>query len=263
VTVVSRSLDDLDRLAFRLSRVVRTQYPQLLHQGFTLTDLEERLLPYREVRREMADSGPDAFEAAVLRLIAGERDYLETDAALQTAARNALSFPSPTLAMIRSWSSTTLSLVSGGGTPPGGMPSAGTTLTGALSAGAASPGNDTPIVGDVFPSPTRVTNPAPTRSAEQRASSPESQSGLPSALGGRAGVLSRMTTPRRAQAAIGRASALPVACCRYCDSRLPEARRVTFCPHCGMDLTKKQCAACSTELEVDWKYCVTCGRPGD
>jgi hypothetical protein len=70
VTVVSRSLDDLDRLAFRLSRVVRTQFPQLLHQGFTLTDLEERLLPYREVRREMADSGPDAFETAVLRLIA-------------------------------------------------------------------------------------------------------------------------------------------------------------------------------------------------
>ena len=258
MTVVSRSLDDLDRLAFRLSRVVRTQYPQLLHQGFTLTDLEERLLPYREVRREMADGGPDAFEAAVLRLISGERDYLETDTALQTAARNALSFPSPTLAMIRSWSSTTLSLVSGGGTPPGGMPSAG-----GPSAGVPSAVNDTPIVGDVFPSPTRVANAVPTRAAEHRAPSHEPQSGLPSALAGRAGVLSRMTTPRRAQAAIGKASALPVACCRYCDSRLPEARRVTFCPHCGMDLTKKHCAACSTELEVDWKYCVTCGRPGD
>lgn len=233
MTVVSRSLDDLDRLAFRLSRVVRTQFPQLLHQGFTLTDLEERLLPYREVRREMADSGPDAFETAVLRLIAGEREYLDTDPALQTAARQALGFPSPTLAMIRSWSSTTLNLVSGGGTPPSGVPTAG---------------RDTPIVGDVFPPPTQQ---APARATE------------PAALGGRAGVLSRLTTPRKSQAALRQSAALPVACCRYCDCRLPEARRVTFCPHCGMDLTKKQCAACSTELEVDWKFCVTCGRPGD
>lgn len=232
MTVVSRSLDDLDRLAFRLSRVVRTQFPQLLHQGFTLTDLEERLLPYREVRREMADGGPDAFETAVLRLISGERTYLETDPALQTAARQALGFPSPTLAMIRSWSSTTLTLVSGGGTPPSGVPSAST---------------DTPIVGDVFPQPSQ----APSRASE------------PAALSGRAGVLSRLTTPRTAQAALRQSAAVPVACCRYCDCRLPEARRVTFCPHCGMDLTKKQCAACSTELDVHWKYCVTCGRPGD
>lgn len=233
MTVVSRSLDDLDRLAFRLSRVVRTQYPQLLQQGFTLTDLEERLLPYREVRREMADSGPDAFEAAVLRLIAGEREYLDTDPALQTAARQALGFPSPTLAMIRSWSSTTLNLVSGGGTPPSGVPSAS---------------KDTPALGEVFPPPRASESGAPA---------------APTALGGRAGVLSRLTTPRNSQAALRQKTALPVACCRYCDSRLPEARRVTFCPHCGMDLTKKHCAACSTELEVDWKYCVTCGRPGD
>ena len=97
MSVVSRSLDDLDRLAFRLSRTVRTQYPHLLTQGFTLTDLEERLLPFRDVRREMADGGADAFERAVLRLIAGERGYLETESELQTACTQALASPSPSM----------------------------------------------------------------------------------------------------------------------------------------------------------------------
>jgi hypothetical protein len=27
-----------------------------------------------------------------------------------------------------------------------------------------------------------------------------------------------------------------------------------------MDLTKRQCPACSTELDANWKFCVTCGR---
>jgi predicted amidophosphoribosyltransferase len=38
---------------------------------------------------------------------------------------------------------------------------------------------------------------------------------------------------------------------------------MTFCPHCGMDMTKRQCPACSTELDVHWRFCVTCGRSAD
>ncbi len=111
--VVSRSLDDLDRLAFRLSRTVRTQHPHLLTQGFTLTELEERLLPFREARREMADGGADAFERAVLRMVAGERGYLQTDAELQNACVQALAAPSPSLSLIRAWATSSLML-----TPP-------------------------------------------------------------------------------------------------------------------------------------------------
>ena len=48
--------------------------------------------------------------------------------------------------------------------------------------------------------------------------------------------------------------------CRYCSGALPEGRQLTFCPHCGQDLTVQQCPACSTELELGWKFCTTCGR---
>jgi hypothetical protein len=48
--------------------------------------------------------------------------------------------------------------------------------------------------------------------------------------------------------------------CRYCSGALPTGRNLTYCPHCGQDLTVHHCPACSTELEVGWKFCVTCGR---
>ena len=48
--------------------------------------------------------------------------------------------------------------------------------------------------------------------------------------------------------------------CQYCSGVLPEGRRISFCPHCGQNLTIIHCPACSTELEVGWRFCTTCGR---
>jgi predicted amidophosphoribosyltransferase len=48
--------------------------------------------------------------------------------------------------------------------------------------------------------------------------------------------------------------------CPYCSGALPAGRAVTFCPHCGMNVTVAQCPACSSEVEAAWHYCVTCGR---
>ena len=200
MSVVSRSLDDLDRLAFRLSRTVRTQYPHLLTQGFTLTDLEERLLPFREARREMADGGADAFERAVLRLIAGERGYLVTESGLQTACRQALTSPSPSMSLVRAWATASLTLA----------------------------------------------EPASAVGTERLASPPASP------------AATAINTP----AADDRPESTPCGC-RFCGNRLPEHRSMTFCPHCGMDMTKRQCPACSTELNVNWRFCVTCGRGAD
>jgi predicted amidophosphoribosyltransferase len=48
--------------------------------------------------------------------------------------------------------------------------------------------------------------------------------------------------------------------CPYCTGALPAGRGVTFCPHCGMNVTVAQCPACSSEVEPGWRFCVTCGR---
>ena len=178
----ARSLDDLDRLAFRLSRVIRSQYPQYAAQGFTLIDLEERLLPFRETRREMADGGAESWERALLRLLSGERDVVRADPDFRAACKQALGMPSPTLALVRVWS------------------------TSVLTVAVTEAGNSEP------------------------------------------------TPATRPSASHG---------CRYCGGRLPDGRAVTFCPHCGLDLTKRQCPACCTELDAGWRFCVTCGRSAE
>jgi predicted amidophosphoribosyltransferase len=49
--------------------------------------------------------------------------------------------------------------------------------------------------------------------------------------------------------------------CPACDESLPAGRAITFCPHCGQDVTMVNCPACGSELEVGWKFCPVCGRP--
>ena len=204
----SRAMDDLDRLAFRLVRTIRQRFPQLRAQGFSLTDLEETLLPYREARREMADGSTESWEITVLRLVSGERGYIVTNADLQDACRHALTLPSPTMALVRAWSVSSLML------GPSALDVGKERVSGAVDA---------------------VTRSNPTARAV-------------------IAPLSIMPAPPTDTARHN---------CRYCGGRLPDARQLTFCPHCGLDLSKRQCPACSTQLDVDWRFCVTCGRSAD
>lgn len=48
--------------------------------------------------------------------------------------------------------------------------------------------------------------------------------------------------------------------CRYCNHDLPVGRQLIYCPYCGQNLTTLRCPACSTELELGWKFCLSCGR---
>jgi len=48
--------------------------------------------------------------------------------------------------------------------------------------------------------------------------------------------------------------------CRFCGQALPEGREVTFCPQCGQNLKVRRCPGCSEEMDLGWKFCVSCGR---
>jgi predicted RNA-binding Zn-ribbon protein involved in translation (DUF1610 family) len=68
------------------------------------------------------------------------------------------------------------------------------------------------------------------------------------------------STPRSAAAAAPAPAVTEGAACRYCGGTLPDGRQVLFCPSCGQNLMVQRCPACGTELEIHWKYCITCGR---
>jgi hypothetical protein len=50
------------------------------------------------------------------------------------------------------------------------------------------------------------------------------------------------------------------AACNRCRTALPAGRVVNFCPQCGEDLRRRYCPQCNTQLEPDWKHCVSCGH---
>lgn len=205
----SRAMDDLDRLAFRLVRVIRQRFPQLRDRGFSLADLESVLLPFRDARREMADSGAEAFEITMLRLLSGDRGYVHADEELRDACRRTLGLPSPTMAHVRGCASSPITL------GPAALSVGTERLSGAVEA---------------------VRSP-----------------GTPARPAARITPVAHLSS-RRLVAHSG---------CKSCGGRLPEGRKCTFCPHCGLDLTKRQCPACSTLLEISWRFCVTCGRSAE
>jgi hypothetical protein len=49
--------------------------------------------------------------------------------------------------------------------------------------------------------------------------------------------------------------------CPYCGETLPGHRKVNFCPQCGQPPSGElRCPACGVEVDVGWRYCVSCGR---
>ncbi len=49
--------------------------------------------------------------------------------------------------------------------------------------------------------------------------------------------------------------------CRHCHHVMPAGRQMVFCPWCGERLIPFTCARCQTELDSDWRHCITCGAP--
>ncbi|HEY8257227.1 MAG TPA: zinc ribbon domain-containing protein [Gemmatimonadales bacterium] len=47
--------------------------------------------------------------------------------------------------------------------------------------------------------------------------------------------------------------------CVYCGGSLPD-RPLNFCPHCGQSQVALVCPHCHADVEAGWRHCVNCGR---
>ncbi len=74
------------------------------------------------------------------------------------------------------------------------------------------------------------------------------------------GGMTPASTPATAPATVVRSVEPQGAECPYCTHALPTDRPVKYCPGCGINLRVRRCPGCSTEIESEWKFCVTCGR---
>jgi hypothetical protein len=161
-------------------------------------------------------------------LLSGERTYVQAPHELQLACRQALAAPSPALALVRTWSGETLAL------GEAAVRVGAERVSGAFEAARLAPEHAQQAISRSVPT------------------------------GGVAPTLQRVDGAAPAATALAPKGTNRAGCaCRFCGGRLPEERKITFCPHCGLDQTKRQCPACSTELEATWRFCVTCGRSAD
>ncbi|HET9798704.1 MAG TPA: zinc ribbon domain-containing protein [Gemmatimonadaceae bacterium] len=242
-------MDDVERMYRQLVRTVRASSPQLLTQPFPVSDLYSTILPYRLHRRELGVETNQDYEMAMLELLSGARGYLVVDDRMRETLGGTLKSANPDPALIREFATARVSFA----------PDALHQLDG--EAGAASaPAARSESGGSSAAAPPRDAATMPVRtvtgSAPAAATSSQGAAAPPRPSG----------TTASAPAAPARRPSRPVTIpdagqeCPHCKGALPAGRAITFCPHCGQDLTVQHCPACGSELEHGWKFCVTCGR---
>jgi hypothetical protein len=221
--------DDLDRLFERLVSVLADDTPGRLAVPFPAAEVYERLVPYRSNRSILKVATHQDYEMAVLRLLGGERGYAslappEVQEALAREARET----NPDTGLFRQFPDAMLSL-------------------NRLAA-------ERSLRGDrvyATPPPPPLAAAAAAELEEQEEEEEEEEGddigrrGAP--LTGAAFELAEQTeTPRQ---------------CPYCGETLAANRKVNFCPQCGQPPSGElRCPACGSEVDVGWRYCMSCGR---
>jgi len=215
-------MDELDRLfgllVAALARETRVAVP------FPAAEIYERLVPYRSNRSRLNVATHQDYEMAVLRLLAGERGYvqLEPDTVREAMRAEAQSInPDPAYfrsfpdaqVMVNGRAAERVLLAEKAYAPPAGTESDQTDEL-----------VDTTGENPIPPQP--FVPPDAFRSARVQRSDASS--------------------PRQ---------------CEYCGGVLPTNRDALFCPHCGQPQEGQlKCPGCGSEVDVGWAYCLTCGR---
>lgn len=231
-------MDDLDRMFRSLLQVMSNSYPQYLSQPFEVAEIYQNLIPYRHHRRELRIETNEDYQAALCRLLSGERGYLVADDALAEAMRSELASPNPNTAIFRDFAASRVALGPNAQKRWQELGGDGAELR----AGGESRG-------------TPVPPPPPPVSWNDGGERPRASANATAQAQRTATATRTAPVTSAASATNGNGES-----CRYCSAALPEGRAAKFCPHCGQNLTIQRCPACGTELEIDWKFCITCGR---
>jgi hypothetical protein len=103
-------MDDLDRLFQRLVHNIRNGHAEYLSVPFTVQELYDSLVPYRHYRRDLGIETNQDYEAAVTRLLSGEKGYIRADQAMQDKLKKELASSNTDLGAFRDFGETRISL---------------------------------------------------------------------------------------------------------------------------------------------------------
>jgi len=227
--------DELDRLFEIL--VESLHHEARLAVPFPANELHERLVPYRSTRSRLRVATYEDYEMAVLRLLAGERDYLRLEPeAARVQLQAEVTAVNPDTGFFRNFGDAQV-------------------LVNRIAAERHLRGRDSYA-------------PPPAAEAEEPIPEPEPAPPPPlhpTAPVGTAAPSAPVPTPTRppgpAFELVESRDRLEAHHCAYCGGPLPAGREVNFCPHCGQPASgEPKCPACGSAVDVGWSYCVGCGR---
>lgn len=218
-------MDELDRLfgllVAALARETRVAVP------FPAADIYERLVPYRSNRSRLNVATHQDYEMAVLRLLAGERGYVQLEPdTVREAMQQEIATVNPDPAYFRSF------------------PEAQVMINGRAA--------ERVMLADRAYAPPMEENEDELLDATGENPIPPPAASPPE---------QHFVHPERFR--VARPPEGPTENqCEYCGGVLPSNRDVRFCPHCGQpqegDL---KCPACGNAVDVGWAYCLSCGKP--
>jgi hypothetical protein len=243
-------MDNLDRMYRHLVRTIRAKFPQYLTQPFDVASLQQTILPYRLHRRELGLETNEDYEITLTELLSGEREYLIVDDRMRDALKAELKAVNPDPTAFKQFAPAMVAL------SPNSLRS--------LEAGPDDP--TTPLRPVAVPEPVTsrsAPSPAPVASAPEPPAAPAAPTIRPSTKIEVPPEEKRPSTLTTAPSGVRAITPEAGERCRSCNEILPPGRPITFCPHCGQNVTTQNCPACGSELEVGWKFCPVCGRPAD
>lgn len=216
---MNRTASVLARFHGTLVEEIVHRHPEYLNTPFTVAEIYQNLVPYRTHRDRIGIEMNGDYEYALLRLLAGEGDYLvmESEPALR-ALQEEVKASSPNTGIYREFAAVDVRLnparLSPGGATVGGAPQA----------------------------PREEEGPAgpPDSASDEGPEEDHAPGGAPAASEASEGTPAPST-------------------CHWCRADLPVRARLNYCPFCGMDVHVRPCTGCGEELEPGWRFCASCG----
>jgi hypothetical protein len=253
---------------------IRQLSPEYLSGEFTVAEIYQKLVPYGAHRDRLGVEMNGDYEDALLRLLAGEGDYLaiQSEPARQRIRRE-LESSNPNSGIYREFAAVGVRLNADRIPPPtslqegtGDAERADDSRRGppSLSLETPSPSPAGPRLFELADAPTGG-DPKTGESKGGRKAGPVLAGSVPReqvpTTGGSPSIPDlgggKVAQPGKGSPTAGK-DASPEEC-PGCDRDLPARTNLRFCPFCGVNVLERGCPGCGEPLEWEWAFCVSCG----
>ncbi|MCH7563244.1 MAG: zinc ribbon domain-containing protein [Gemmatimonadetes bacterium] len=261
----------LSRFHRALVREIREVRPDYLVEPFTVAEIYQNLVPYRSHRDVIGVEMNGDYEDALLRLLAGEGDYLFLESEMaRREIREELQTGNPNTGLFRDFAAADVRL------NPSKIDFDGPVLYEESNADDVGKAEVVYEDSDLIHEPeefdgTNAVSVNVPEAENDAADDPELAFGFTETddvvADPAADTEGHAAEPSDDGPGMGEVEASnPVASdgaatssCPWCKEELPEREGIKFCPFCGSNLGFAPCTACGEDIDTGWRFCIACG----